>query len=86
MKLVRANKKSQPETTDAGVESLTRSTLEPWWQKQNSAIEIETETRCRMPAPRGERLDWRLKADGQTRATEIESARQKRTVHRSVSE
>jgi hypothetical protein len=37
----------------AGAESLTRSALEPWQQKQNSSLETETEPRRRMPALRG---------------------------------
>jgi hypothetical protein len=40
-------------TEAAGAESLTRSALEPWRQKQNSSLETETEPRRRMPALRG---------------------------------
>jgi hypothetical protein len=45
------NSNTQPVMIDAVAESLMRSALELWWQKQNSALETETETRCRMPAP-----------------------------------
>jgi hypothetical protein len=64
-KPVRTNEKSQLETTDSGAESLTRSALEPWRQKQNGALETETEMWCGCLHRDERRPDWGLKADGQ---------------------